>query len=148
MYVVSTQAKDKGKDAKHDGTLGAKPKKDDAHDKMTYCIDTTIYGEALTKTHVRYFQVLPPGAHSPIAFSLEFVWHGPGNLMHTARASERLNSRVVAFVVLRCMGKEHTDWFAPGTEEFDRHTSPGGQRTWTVMVYLNAVEAGGETRFN
>ena len=44
--------------------------------------------------------------------------------------------------------KEHTDWFAPGTEEFDRHTSPGGQRTWTVMVYLNAVEAGGETRFN
>jgi hypothetical protein len=111
MYVVSTQAKDKGKDAKHDGTLGAKPNKDDAHDKMTYCIDTTIYGEALTKTHVRYFQVLPPGAHSPIAFSLEFVWHGPGNLMHTARASERLNSRVVAFVVLRCMGKEHTDWF-------------------------------------
>ncbi len=43
--------------------------------------------------------------------------------------------------------KAHTDWFAPGTNEFDKHTRRGGQRTWTVMVYLNNVEAGGETRF-
>ncbi|MCT0223689.1 2OG-Fe(II) oxygenase [Synechococcus sp. CS-1328] len=43
--------------------------------------------------------------------------------------------------------REHTDWFTPGTEEYRQHTRPGGQRTWTVMIYLNAVEAGGETRF-
>ncbi|QPN60451.1 2OG-Fe(II) oxygenase [Synechococcus sp. CBW1002] len=43
--------------------------------------------------------------------------------------------------------REHTDWFTPGTEEYRHHTRPGGQRTWTVMIYLNAVEAGGETRF-
>ena len=43
--------------------------------------------------------------------------------------------------------KEHTDWFSPGTKEFTQHTTNGGQRTWTVMVYLNAVEQGGETCF-
>ena len=43
--------------------------------------------------------------------------------------------------------KEHTDWFAPGTAEYTKHTNTGGQRTWTVMVYLNAVERGGETLF-
>ncbi len=43
--------------------------------------------------------------------------------------------------------KEHTDWFAPGTEEFATHTNPGGQRTWTVMVYLNSVPRGGQTCF-
>ena len=43
--------------------------------------------------------------------------------------------------------KEHTDWFSPGTEEFTEHTQHGGQRTWTVMIYLNAVERGGETCF-
>lgn len=43
--------------------------------------------------------------------------------------------------------KEHTDWFAPGTEEFVTHTNPGGQRTWTVMVYLNDVTQGGQTCF-
>ncbi|MGB1621969.1 MAG: prolyl hydroxylase family protein [Synechococcus sp.] len=43
--------------------------------------------------------------------------------------------------------KQHTDWFAPGTDEFLTHTSPGGQRTWTLMVYLNVVELGGETCF-
>ena len=43
--------------------------------------------------------------------------------------------------------KEHTDWFAPGTNEFTENTACGGQRTWTVMVYLNAVERGGETCF-
>jgi len=43
--------------------------------------------------------------------------------------------------------KAHTDWFAPGTAEFDEHTRLGGQRTWTLMVYLNTVELGGETWF-
>ena len=43
--------------------------------------------------------------------------------------------------------KEHTDWFSPGTKEFTKHTTSGGQRTWTLMVYLNAVERGGETCF-
>ena len=43
--------------------------------------------------------------------------------------------------------KEHTDWFSPKKEDYARHTGIGGQRTWTVMVYLNAVERGGETLF-
>jgi len=43
--------------------------------------------------------------------------------------------------------KEHTDWFAPGTDEFTSHTNPGGQRTWTVMIYLNTVPQGGQTCF-
>ena len=43
--------------------------------------------------------------------------------------------------------KEHTDWFAPGTDEFATHTQPGGQRTWTVMIYLNTVSQGGQTCF-
>ena len=43
--------------------------------------------------------------------------------------------------------RAHTDWFAPGTQEYIEHTNPGGQRTWTVMVYLNQVAAGGQTRF-
>ena len=43
--------------------------------------------------------------------------------------------------------KEHTDWFTPGTEEYITHTRVGGQRTWTVMIYLNVVERGGETFF-
>ena len=43
--------------------------------------------------------------------------------------------------------KEHTDWFAPGTKEYSTNTLNGGQRTWTIMVYLNAVQLGGETLF-
>ncbi|MEB3354623.1 MAG: 2OG-Fe(II) oxygenase [Cyanobacteriota bacterium] len=43
--------------------------------------------------------------------------------------------------------KEHTDCFAPGTEEYAKHTNPGGQRTWTVMIYLNTVPGGGQTCF-
>ena len=44
--------------------------------------------------------------------------------------------------------KAHTDWFTPGTDEFDQHALIGGQRTWTLMVYLNAVDLGGETVFH
>ena len=43
--------------------------------------------------------------------------------------------------------KPHTDWFAPDTDEFREHTHRGGQRTWTVMVYLNADCGGGATGF-
>mgnify|MGYP001806422897 FL=1 len=43
--------------------------------------------------------------------------------------------------------KAHTDYFEPGGIDFDRYCSVAGQRTWTFMVYLNAVEAGGGTRF-
>ena len=43
--------------------------------------------------------------------------------------------------------KQHTDWFTPGSKEFTEHTSTGGQRTWTLMIYLNAVEQGGQTCF-
>lgn len=43
--------------------------------------------------------------------------------------------------------KAHTDWFEPDTAEFEEHCRVGGQRTWTLMVYLNTVELGGETVF-
>ncbi|MFM6853103.1 MAG: prolyl hydroxylase family protein [Sphingopyxis sp.] len=43
--------------------------------------------------------------------------------------------------------KAHTDYFEPGGVDFDEHTALAGQRTWTVMAYLNRVEAGGATRF-
>ena len=34
----------------------------------------------------------------------------------------------------------HTDWFAPGTSEYEKHCAKrGGQRTWTVMIYLNTL---------
>lgn len=43
--------------------------------------------------------------------------------------------------------KPHTDYFEPGGGDFERYCSIAGQRTWTFMVYLNDVEAGGATRF-
>lgn len=43
--------------------------------------------------------------------------------------------------------KAHTDTFNPGGYDFYLHTSNGGQRTWTAMVYLNEPEEGGGTRF-
>jgi prolyl 4-hydroxylase len=43
--------------------------------------------------------------------------------------------------------KAHTDYFEPGGIDFDEHTTIPGQRTWTAMVYLNDVAAGGGTRF-
>ena len=41
--------------------------------------------------------------------------------------------------------KDHTDFF--GEESFLNHALASGQRTWTVMIYLNEVEAGGHTEF-
>ncbi|MEO6387038.1 MAG: 2OG-Fe(II) oxygenase [Croceibacterium sp.] len=43
--------------------------------------------------------------------------------------------------------KAHTDYFEPDGRDFDKYCSVAGQRTWTFMVYLNHVEAGGATRF-
>ncbi|MXO63661.1 oxygenase [Altererythrobacter oceanensis] len=43
--------------------------------------------------------------------------------------------------------KPHTDYFEPGGADYDRFCSIAGQRTWTFMVYLDEVEAGGGTRF-
>ena len=43
--------------------------------------------------------------------------------------------------------KQHTDYFEPGTTEYDTFAATMGNRTWTFMVYLNEVERGGGTRF-
>lgn len=43
--------------------------------------------------------------------------------------------------------KGHTDYFEPDGLDFDRYCGVAGNRTWTVMVYLNEPEAGGATRF-
>ena len=43
--------------------------------------------------------------------------------------------------------KAHTDYFEPGGADYPIYCSVSGNRTWTVMIYLNEVEAGGATRF-
>jgi prolyl 4-hydroxylase len=43
--------------------------------------------------------------------------------------------------------KAHTDYFEPTGADFARYCSVAGNRTWTLMVYLNTPEAGGATRF-
>ncbi|MCW3835537.1 2OG-Fe(II) oxygenase [Sphingomonas canadensis] len=43
--------------------------------------------------------------------------------------------------------KAHTDYFEPSGADFAKFCTIAGQRTWTAMVYLNDVEAGGATRF-
>jgi len=43
--------------------------------------------------------------------------------------------------------KAHTDYFEPEGQDYERYCSVAGQRTWTFMVYLNDVAAGGATRF-
>ncbi|WP_150290305.1 prolyl hydroxylase family protein [Sphingobium estronivorans] len=43
--------------------------------------------------------------------------------------------------------KAHTDYFEPQGPDFDRFCALAGNRTWTLMVYLNEPTAGGATRF-
>lgn len=43
--------------------------------------------------------------------------------------------------------KPHSDWFNPGGADYEKYCAVAGQRTWTFMVYLNDVDAGGGTRF-
>lgn len=43
--------------------------------------------------------------------------------------------------------KPHCDYFNPGGQDWEKYTSVAGQRTWTFMIYLNDVAAGGATRF-
>ena len=43
--------------------------------------------------------------------------------------------------------KNHTDYFEPTGLDFTRYCAVAGQRTWTVMIYLNEPKAGGATRF-
>jgi prolyl 4-hydroxylase len=41
----------------------------------------------------------------------------------------------------------HCDWFPPQSDLFRTEAKMGGQRSWTAMIYLNDVEAGGITEF-
>jgi prolyl 4-hydroxylase len=43
--------------------------------------------------------------------------------------------------------KAHTDYFETGGLDYQAMTRVAGQRTWTVMIYLNEPQAGGATRF-
>ncbi|WP_369025497.1 prolyl hydroxylase family protein [Qipengyuania sp. RANM35] len=43
--------------------------------------------------------------------------------------------------------KAHCDYFNPGGADWVKYCSVAGQRTWTFMIYLNDVDAGGATRF-
>lgn len=43
--------------------------------------------------------------------------------------------------------KPHNDWFYTSEGYWPQEETRGGQRSWTAMAYLNAVEAGGATAF-
>lgn len=43
--------------------------------------------------------------------------------------------------------KPHHDYFPKLADYWPRLRDSGGQRCWTAMLYLNAVEAGGDTQF-
>ncbi len=43
--------------------------------------------------------------------------------------------------------KAHTDCFEPSGAEYEQYCGRSGNRTWTLMVYLNEPQAGGATRF-
>jgi prolyl 4-hydroxylase len=43
--------------------------------------------------------------------------------------------------------KAHCDYFNRGGTDWEKYCSVAGQRTWTFMIYLNDVAAGGATRF-
>ncbi|SCW82748.1 prolyl 4-hydroxylase [Sphingobium faniae] len=43
--------------------------------------------------------------------------------------------------------KAHTDYFDPKGADFQKYCAMTGNRTWTLMIYLNQPQAGGATRF-
>ena len=43
--------------------------------------------------------------------------------------------------------KAHTDYFEPNGADWEKFCAIPGQRSWTLMVYLNEPAAGGATRF-
>jgi prolyl 4-hydroxylase len=43
--------------------------------------------------------------------------------------------------------KPHNDWFYVSEGYWPQEEARGGQRSWTAMAYLNAVEEGGATEF-
>ena len=43
--------------------------------------------------------------------------------------------------------KAHTDYFEPNGVDYQRYCGMAGNRTWTIMIYLNEPDAGGATRF-
>lgn len=43
--------------------------------------------------------------------------------------------------------KAHTDYFEPRGLDFETYCARSGNRSWTLMVYLNEPGAGGATRF-
>ncbi len=43
--------------------------------------------------------------------------------------------------------KPHNDWFYTSEDYWKAERKRGGQRSWTAMAFLNAVESGGETQF-
>lgn len=43
--------------------------------------------------------------------------------------------------------RHHADYFRTERDHWQREKRRGGQRTWTAMLYLSAVEAGGATDF-
>ncbi|SEQ70644.1 prolyl hydroxylase family protein [Sphingobium sp. YR768] len=43
--------------------------------------------------------------------------------------------------------KAHTDYFDPKGADYPKYCGVAGNRTWTLMIYLNEPAAGGATRF-
>jgi len=43
--------------------------------------------------------------------------------------------------------KAHTDYFEPDGRDYQKYCGRSGNRSWTMMVYLNEPRAGGATRF-
>lgn len=43
--------------------------------------------------------------------------------------------------------RHHSDYFRTERDHWQRERTRGGQRSWTAMLYLNAVPAGGATDF-